>query len=136
MKLKKLLIYLPLLLLSLAVFSQSCDSSKIAISEIDSTKLATTYTLKVGDTLVIDLASNPSTGYKWEIASKIKPKIIKFIDNEYKANSNTNTMVGAGGFDTWRYSVNKKGVLYMNFKYIKEPNDIGKEKFFKIIVEE
>jgi predicted secreted protein len=135
MKIKRILYNLPILFIGLTVFSQSCDSSKIAITNLDSSKITQIYNVKVGDTLKIEFISNPSTGYKWELSSKIEPKIVKFIDSEYIADEKPVNMVGSGGVDTWSYLVKKTGVLFLKYSYVREPDAVGNEKYFKIIVE-
>lgn len=57
--------------------------------------------LKKGDTLVVRLAANPTTGYDWAIVSK--PKALELVKSTFLVpHSNA---VGQGGTDVFRFSV-------------------------------
>ncbi len=132
----KKLFYLPIIFIGWAVFSQSCDTSKVLLTEVDTAKIEKTYTVKVGDTLQVIMTSNPSTGYKWEDASKIKPKVVSFIDRKYKQDERNANMIGSAGLDVWTYIATKPGELFLWYKYVKQGSEEYKtEKYYKIIVE-
>jgi inhibitor of cysteine peptidase len=57
--------------------------------------------LKKGDTLVVRLAANPTTGYDWAIARK--PTALKLVKRTYLAASPMR--IGQGGTDVFRFSV-------------------------------
>jgi inhibitor of cysteine peptidase len=57
--------------------------------------------LKPGDTLVVRLAANPSTGYDWAFVSR--PKALKLVKRTYLAAPPVR--VGQGGIDVFRFSV-------------------------------
>ncbi len=113
----------------------ACKNSQPVITSenLDKSKALTEFTIAKGDTLKIKMASNPTTGFKWEQASKIKPKVVKFINSEYKARDNKSGMIGVGGNEIWYYSAKKTGELYLHFTY-KKGNEIANEKYFKITV--
>jgi len=132
----KKLLYLPIIFIGWAVFSQSCDTSKVLLTEVDSAKIEQTYTVKVGDTLQIVMTSNASTGYKWEDASKIKPKVVRFIDRKYKQDERNANMIGSAGLDVWTYVATKPGELFLWYKYVKHSSEEYEiEKYYKVIVE-
>lgn len=129
--------YLPIIMISLAVFSQSCDTSKVVISELDSSKIEKTFTVNIGDTVKIQMTANPSTGYKWENTSKIKPKTVEFVVKDYKIDPEKAQLIGAAGTDVWIYKAVKPGTLFIQYKYTKLANkEVAKEKYFKIVVNE
>jgi len=114
---------------------QSCDSQKTVLDNVPEDKLDKTYNVSLGDALKIELFTNPTTGFKWKLASKIKPRIVKEIGNIYVAgNDKTMNIMGAGGIETWTFETKKEGILFMNFKYEREDGKMDKEKFFKIVV--
>jgi len=113
---------------------QSCDSKKSALDNVPENKLDKTYNVKLNETFEIQLASNPTTGFKWEVASKIKPRIIKEIDNKYVEDDKSMSIVGRGGAQIFTYLAKKEGVLFMQYKYLKESGEMDKEKYFKIVV--
>ncbi|MCF6365118.1 MAG: protease inhibitor I42 family protein [Bacteroidales bacterium] len=129
---KKLII--PVIVLIVLFAMQSCDSQKVVLKDVPESKLDNTYTVNLNDTLKIKLSSNPSTGYKWKIASKIKPGIIKEISNEFVKEEKTMNMVGGGGYDLWTFSTKKTGILFLHFKYEREDGKIKNEKYIKIEV--
>lgn len=130
---RKTLIKVLIVFFGLYLF-QSCDSQKTVIDNVPVDKLNKTFTLSMADTLKIELKSNPSTGYKWSIDNKIKPKIIKELSFEWVKNNKTTDMVGAGGFDIWKFETIKKGEVILHFLYAREDGKIDKEKFYKIVV--
>ncbi len=113
---------------------QSCDSQKSVIDNVPADKLDKTFTVNMNDTLKIELKSNPSTGFMWSIDNKIKPKVIKEISKEYIKNNKTMDMVGAGGFDIWKFNAVKEGEVYLHFVYAREDGKIDKEKYYKVVV--
>ncbi len=114
---------------------QSCDSKKTVLKDVPEDKLDKSYTVKLNEKLVIKLAANPTTGFKWSLESKIKPKIIKEIKKEYIKDM-TMGIIGSGGHEEWTFETKKAGVLFMHFKYLKESGETDKEKYLKITVTE
>lgn len=114
----------------------SCNSKRTVLDTVPEDKLDKTYTVNIKDTLKITMASNPTTGFKWQLASKIKPRIVKELGNVYIENNESMSIMGAGGTDTWSFISKKEGIIFMNFKYVREDGKIGKEKYFKIIVKQ
>ena len=125
------------IILTITVFGmyliQSCDAQKEVLKNVPEDKLEKTYTVTETDTLIIKLVSNPTTGFKWYLTNKIKPKVIVEYNREYVKDDRTMDMVGAGGYDIWRFLPNKKGETYLHFIYQREDGKTEKEKFFKII---
>lgn len=113
----------------------SCDTSKKVIKNVDSSKLEETFEVNMGDSLKIKISANPSTGYKWEMRSKIKPKVIKFESKKYTPNNPDKNFIGGGGKDTWTFSTLKKGEVFLYFVSVRsEKEKIDKEKYYKVIV--
>jgi predicted secreted protein len=68
----------------------------------------------IGDTVVIRLKGNATTGYSW-ILQKYNEKLIKFIDMQYET-ENSNLM-GAGGAWVAKFKVIKAGSSKIIFDY-------------------
>ena len=113
---------------------QSCNSQKTVIKDVPADKLNKTFSVSMNDTLKIELKSNPTTGFVWSIDNKIKPKVIKEFSHNYVKNDKTMDMVGAGGFDIWKFLPLKTGEVYLHFIYAREDGKIDKEKFYKVVV--
>jgi len=114
---------------------QSCDSQKTVLDNVPDNKLDKTYTVKVGETFEIKMASNPTTGFKWEQTSKIKPRIIKEVDSKYIADDKSMSIVGKGGTQIFTFLAKKEGVLFIQYQYLKEGGKMDKEKYLKIEVQ-
>jgi inhibitor of cysteine peptidase len=83
----------------------SCPASKGAVTytNADSGK---TIQLKRGSCISIVLEGNPTTGYTWELGSKLPPIIKQIKKPEYRSNSK---MIGAGGRYTFQFKAIKPG---------------------------
>jgi len=71
-------------------------------------------TFEVGQTLVLTLASNPTTGYEWEIA-EIDEAILKETHHEYKAD--WPVLIGSGGRDVWYFRAEAEGRTTLTLNY-------------------
>jgi predicted secreted protein len=58
-----------------------------------------TVELKKGDTLVVRLAANPTTGYDWAVVSK--PRALKLVKSTFLAPHSQ--AIGQGGTDVFRF---------------------------------
>ena len=66
-----------------------------------------------GKSLVINLDSNPTTGYSWSFDISDET-VIRFVKSEY---TETGTGVGAGGRDSFRFIGLSEGTAEINFTY-------------------
>lgn len=130
---KKLIIILLITVFGMYLI-QSCDTQKEVLKNVPEDKLEKTYTISETDTLTVKLVTNPSTGFKWYLANKIKPKVITEFDRKFVKNDMTMDAVGAGGYDIWRFLPEKKGETYLHFIYKREEGKINQEKYFKIVI--
>ena len=62
-----------------------------------------TLVLKKGDTLVLRLASNPTTGFGWWVVSK--PKALKLLERTFVMSGKPPHPPGQGGTSVFRFSV-------------------------------
>jgi inhibitor of cysteine peptidase len=62
----------------------------------------TSLRLEQGDTLVVRLAGNMSTGYRWEIASR--PSALRRLGSSYETRKSTPPMAGQGGTFVFRFA--------------------------------
>ncbi len=118
-------------------FMASCKNSKpvITAEKVDKSKLNKDITVKVGETFTIELASNVTTGYAWQLASKIKPNVVELVSSEYVADENPEMMVGTAGVEKWTFKATDAGEVYLYFKYMRG-EELGKDTYYKIIVKE
>jgi inhibitor of cysteine peptidase len=92
--------------------------------------------LKVGDTFVIKLESNPTTGYSWSLAES-DSKVVKQVSSVYEPEKTAPNIVGSGGTEVWTFKAFAKGETKLTFNYAR-PWEKGippiKEEIYTIIV--
>lgn len=81
----------------------------------------------VGETFIIELEGNPTTGYEWEL--QLDNDKLKVVDRQYQP-AGTDT-VGGGGTERFRLKAIKKGdvVIRAIYKRAWETNAIEEKKF-------
>jgi inhibitor of cysteine peptidase len=77
-----------------------------------------TVELKTGETLMISLDSNPSTGYSWEIQETDETLLKLKGDPEFvQPPDNGTPIVGAGGTQVFRFEALKAGTTTLTLVY-------------------
>ncbi len=75
-------------------------------------------TLKVGDTLSVELASNPSTGYSWQV-SQDDEKVLAPLGEPQFSLGNKTPVPGAGGTQTFQFKAAGKGKTTLTLIYVR-----------------
>lgn len=70
--------------------------------------------LQKGQVLVLKLASNPTTGFNWEITGLDTAVLEQVGEVDYKADSN---LVGSGGTNTWTFKAVSSGETRLTLIY-------------------
>jgi inhibitor of cysteine peptidase len=71
--------------------------------------------LKKGQTLVVTLEGNPTTGYSWEVAEPLDEQVLRQAgEAEFKAESD---LVGAGGVQILRFEAVNAGQITLKLVY-------------------
>jgi len=71
--------------------------------------------LKKGQTLVVTLEGNPTTGYSWEVAEPLDEQVLQQAgEPEFKAESD---LVGAGGVQILRFEAVNAGQMTLKLVY-------------------
>ena len=78
--------------------------------------------LEVGQSLVVTLASNVTTGYSWSLTDNSDSSVLTEIGNEYIAPQTT--LAGAGGKEEWTFKALKKGNSTISMGY-RQPWETG-----------
>ena len=88
----------------------------INLTEADNGKA---FTVKVGDTISVVLAGNPTTGYAWAsaLADKDKALLTTSGDPTYTADSVAPEVVGSGGKYTFVFTAAAAGKAELALKY-------------------
>lgn len=72
--------------------------------------------LKAGETQLIELPSNPTTGYSWYPTKKIENNpIISLVKSGYEANNTA--LIGSGGTQFWEIKGKKPGSYTLTLQY-------------------
>lgn len=62
---------------------------------------ATPIEVQAGETFHIVVASNPSTGYHWDLIGELDTNVVEFVSSDYTADEPV--MPGSGGVDVWMF---------------------------------
>ena len=101
------------IVLFIPILSILCSPVTIQKSEKDS---GSSLKMNRGDTLEIVLKANPTTGYRWEVAS-VDSTILKNTGVEYKPDKVPRGIVGSGGKSILRFRATKKGETDLKLIY-------------------
>lgn len=74
-----------------------------------------------GNEFKIVIASNPSTGYHWELVEELDESIVQFVSREYRADEPV--MPGSGGADVWTFKAVAAGEATITLGYYPPSND-------------
>jgi len=87
-----------------------------------------------GERFCIELASNPSTGYSWDI--KLKQGKARLIDEAFVSDAKAPMLVGAGGKEVLTYMAEEAGTILIDAQYKRawENNPPLQQHSFKITV--
>ena len=81
------------------------------------TEATKNITAKVGETFIIQLKSNATTGYQWQITGPLSPAVVK-VSNVYVPPKSSDTTVGAGGVEDWTFKAVSKGDALIQMEYL------------------
>ena len=70
-----------------------------------------------GQTFVLTLRSNPTTGYIWQPAEPFDERVLRFIGHEYR--SDHPGLTGAGGREIWTFKAVGTGETRIMLKYVR-----------------
>jgi predicted secreted protein len=128
---------------ALAVFAGACSAAMgspkqttigVGYDEFSQGKnISKQITIAEGTELVVNLASNPSTGYGWTQAIVGMPSVLTQIDSKYVAPDGK--AVGAAGTQVWTFKASAKGTTTVKMDYSR-PWDGGEkaERTFTLTV--
>jgi inhibitor of cysteine peptidase len=108
--------FIGMVLLASVIGLAGCGGPKpVTVTKADS---GSTVTLAEGQDLVIELESNPSTGYTWEV-KEIDPGVLEQAgDPEYKQPAKSDPqLVGQGGTQVFTFHAAGKGTTIIQLIY-------------------
>jgi inhibitor of cysteine peptidase len=87
---------------------------------------------KKGESIIISLESNPSTGYEW--TTEFDPKFLSLVKKEYVRSSN---LVGAGGIEKFELKALFAGTTTLKMMYKKSWEQYSlREQTFDVQIDE
>lgn len=95
---------------------------------------AVTIEIKVGESFIIALDSNPTTGYTWH--EDFDKSFLELVDHEYERSLAGEGLVGAGGTESFEFKALKEGdtEVTMVYKQGWEGGSVGDEYVFKVSI--
>jgi inhibitor of cysteine peptidase len=104
-----------ILVTSVVVGAGSACSGGSSNVNVDSSYSGKQVELSVGQSLVVTLESNATTGYSWALVQNSDDSVLSKTGNEYVAPQTT--LVGAGGKEEWTFKALKKGTSTISMGY-------------------
>lgn len=87
----------------------------------------------VGKEFSLVLASNPTTGYSWQLAQPLEAQTVALVTNTFQP-PNTQ-LVGAGGEEIWKFKALSAGQTIISLKYVRPwEKDKDPVKIMKLMV--
>jgi len=74
-------------------------------------------TAKVGETFIIKLKSNATTGYQWQITGPLSPAVVK-VSNVYVPDKAAAGTTGSGGVENWTFKAVSAGDALIQMEYL------------------
>jgi inhibitor of cysteine peptidase len=87
-----------------------------------------TLTVSMGETFIVKLPENPSTGYSWNLTAGSG---LEVISDQYVPDSASRQIVGSGGYHTWTILASSPGTSAVSGIYKRpwEPASASDERF-------
>lgn len=103
---------LPLSLALLAACSQQPKKVVIQEEQQDNCPLQ----LQRGQSFILNLPSNPSTGFRWEV-NQAASSVLRSLGPEVYTNPEDAGLVGSAGRSTWRFEAYQSGEDQLHLQY-------------------
>jgi inhibitor of cysteine peptidase len=133
--------------MTLAIFLLTCSSGpkevavEVSGNEFTNQKNVTKQVeVDAGDTLIVTLCSNPSTGFAWPESAQISNQtILQQADHKYvapEAEGGATPATGAPGQEVWTFTALKKGTstIYVEYSRPWEGGEKGEWTFHLTVV--
>ncbi len=101
------------IILFIILFSGCTSTEELQIGMKENEKI---INLKVGQIFILELPSNPSTGYQWEVF-EIDNTLLKPIGKSEFTSSTKSQIVGAPGIEKFKFKAIKKGKTKLTLQY-------------------
>lgn len=112
------------------VFLTGCFGTRLGAADD-----GTTVTAKVGAMFTVTLASNPTTGFEWQLA-EMDTTILENTDQRYVPDATSILLVGAGGTEVWEFVARSAGTTTLRLEYRRpfESQELDPDDSFEVTV--
>lgn len=110
----KISVFIALAVLITALALGGCKTTGNTLTEKNN---GDSINLKVEDTVIIRLESNPTTGYSWILNENTDTSIVSMVDSEYIQSAEDEELVGAGGHEVLTFKAVSKGKTSIVLNY-------------------
>lgn len=117
------------LALILIILTASCAPGAETVN-VGAAHSGTPIDLRVGDTLVVGLESNPSTGFDWAMAGSSAP-VLDLAERTYAPGG---PALGAAGTVTYRFRAMAEGSTRLIIHYARSWESVPPERTFELTV--
>ncbi len=100
------------ILFVILMVSGGCSVAEV---QLDANSNGTQKELARGQTVVVALDSNPTTGYSWAV-SDVDQNVLRQVGNSSYQSSNSN-LTGAGGVETFQFEAENAGLTTLKLVY-------------------
>jgi len=105
------------LLLGLPILAMAFAGCGGASSGGNFTDPANPIKVNAGQEFTLTLDSNPSTGFKWDLAGALDEKVVQWVKSEYRPPAEQ--IPGRGGQEVWTFKATGKGETRIALQYIR-----------------
>ncbi len=107
----------------------ACSSKTV---KVDESMNGQTITVKNGETIMVSLTGNPTTGFNWSAADLDTTILAQQGDAAFKADSN---LIGAGGMVTLTFKAVGTGTTTLTLNYLRSwETAVAPQKVFSVTV--
>jgi predicted secreted protein len=126
--------WLVLILLMVPVWAKEKAKTSNPV-EVSSKKIIRTMEVNVGQQFVVELESNPSTGYQWQFADALDIRLLKALSDKNRFEAPLGAQRDTGGKDLWFFKAVGKGKTVIHLKYAKsQKGEVRPAKLVDIMV--
>ena len=104
------------LLLTLLSACGGGGGNEVVVGDADQ---GTAVELEVGQVLVVELVSNPTTGYSWQVLGIDEAVLAQQGEPVYVQDPQSEGLVGAGGTETFRFEAQQAGQTSLSLGYLR-----------------
>lgn len=92
------------------------------------------YSVSIGQSFILSLSSNPSTGYSWDFNKSYDNKLLELdVNKAYINDENSNqNIVGQGGRSYWKFKALQAGSTEIELRYARPWESVQPAQTFKV----